>query len=300
LKFDRIALGPVRAAARSGRGMLADEAERAVDAIFGGPMPEAIGRSLAENHVLERIVAEYVETAAPDGLDGRPAEELLERIRANPTLARLVPEGDPSQVLETVAARITASPAFKQALKETLSSPEIRAALAEQSVGAATGLAEAARERARTVDDVVGRRNPSVYGGFGTRGVALVIDAALAQLAFVVVVGSISLVAALAGAGPGALAGSLAGAGWLLVVALYFVGFWNATGTTPGMRVMRLRVLTASGATPSVGRSILRFAGLILAIIPLFAGFLPVFFDHRRRALQDYLAGTVVVYKPDA
>ena len=240
----------------------------------------------------------YNASATIDGVLLRTAGTAT--IRANPTLARLVPEGDPSQVLETVAARITASPAFKQALKETLSSPEIRAALAEQSVGAATGLAEAARERARTVDDVVGRRNPSVYGGFGTRGVALVIDAALAQLAFVVVVGSISLVAALAGAGPGALAGSLAGAGWLLVVALYFVGFWNATGTTPGMRVMRLRVLTASGATPSVGRSILRFAGLILAIIPLFAGFLPVFFDHRRRALQDYLAGTVVVYKPDA
>ena len=32
----------------------------------------------------------------------------------------------------------------------------------------------------------------------------------------------------------------------------------------------------------------------MLAIIPLFAGFLPVLFDRRRRALPDYLAGTVV------
>ena len=42
-------------------------------------------------------------------------------------------------------------------------------------------------------------------------------------------------------------------------------------------------------------RSIVRFIGLALAVIPLFAGFLPVFFDRRRRALQDYLAGTDVV-----
>jgi len=36
--------------------------------------------------------------------------------------------------------------------------------------------------------------------------------------------------------------------------------------------------------------------GLFLAIIPLFAGFIPALFDRRRRALPDYLAGTVVVY----
>ena len=29
-------------------------------------------------------------------------------------------------------------------------------------------------------------------------------------------------------------------------------------------------------------------------IVPLFAGFLPVLFDDRRRALQDFLAGTAV------
>jgi uncharacterized RDD family membrane protein YckC len=58
---------------------------------------------------------------------------------------------------------------------------------------------------------------------------------------------------------------------------------------------MRLRVVTATGAPPSVPRSIVRFVGLILAIIPLLAGFLPVLFDGRRRALQDFIAGTVVV-----
>ena len=45
-------------------------------------------------------------------------------------------------------------------------------------------------------------------------------------------------------------------------------------------------------------RSFVRFVGLILAIVPLFAGFLPVLVDGRRRALQDFLSGTVVLDEP--
>ena len=45
-----------------------------------------------------------------------------------------------------------------------------------------------------------------------------------------------------------------------------------------------------------MGRSIVRLVGLALAIVPLFAGFLPVLFSERRRGLHDYLADTVVVY----
>jgi uncharacterized RDD family membrane protein YckC len=63
------------------------------------------------------------------------------------------------------------------------------------------------------------------------------------------------------------------------------------------MRLFRLRVLHGSEA-PSVWRSFVRLVGLALAIIPCFAGFVPVLFDSRRRALQDYMAGTVVVYDP--
>ena len=40
----------------------------------------------------------------------------------------------------------------------------------------------------------------------------------------------------------------------------------------------------------------MRLAGLVLAIVPLFAGFVPVLFTERRRGLPDFLAGTVVVY----
>ena len=38
----------------------------------------------------------------------------------------------------------------------------------------------------------------------------------------------------------------------------------------------------------------MRLIGLGLAIIPFFAGFLPVLVDDRRRGIHDMLAGTVV------
>jgi uncharacterized RDD family membrane protein YckC len=60
------------------------------------------------------------------------------------------------------------------------------------------------------------------------------------------------------------------------------------------MRLLRLHVATYDGRLPGFGRSLLRFAGLVLAIVPLFAGLVPVLFDRRRRGLQDVVARTVV------
>jgi uncharacterized RDD family membrane protein YckC len=92
------------------------------------------------------------------------------------------------------------------------------------------------------------------------------------------------------------LARVLAACAWALVVGTYFVLFWSTAGQTPGMRAMGLRVLDERGGHPGTLRSALRLIGLALAIIPLGAGFLTVLVDDRRRALQDLLARTVVVY----
>ena len=62
------------------------------------------------------------------------------------------------------------------------------------------------------------------------------------------------------------------------------------------MRLLALRVRGPAGGNPSIGRSVVRLVGLLLAIVPLFAGFVPVLFTERRRGLPDFLAGTVVVY----
>jgi len=177
----------------------------------------------------------------------------------------------------------------------------------------AADIAASLRRRARAADDgaerrirrAVGRRpraaSAPAYGGLVARAVAIVADALLVHLSFLVVAASIALIESLFDAfHSGWLTGSLLGAGWAVVVVGYFVLFWSTTGQTPGMRLLSLRVLTGSGGPPSVGRALVRFVGLILAVIPLFAGFAPVLFDDRRRALQDYLAGTAVVSEAES
>ena len=66
------------------------------------------------------------------------------------------------------------------------------------------------------------------------------------------------------------------------------------------MNLMRVRVVSASGEAPSGWRSLLRLVGLALAVILFFTGFLPALVDTRRRALQDFMADTTVVYDSDA
>jgi uncharacterized RDD family membrane protein YckC len=150
------------------------------------------------------------------------------------------------------------------------------------------------------IERVVRRRPrpvPTVHAGIATRTAALAIDAGLMLVAWTSVVGVAALVSSLVGTlRPAWLAGALLAAGWILVAGGYFVLFWSSAGQTPGMRVLRLRVRRPDGQAPGVGRSIVRVVGLVLAIVPLFAGFLPVLFTERRKGLADYLAGTVVVY----
>jgi len=110
-------------------------------------------------------------------------------------------------------------------------------------------------------------------------------------------VGVVALVASLVGnLRPEWLVGALLASGWTLVVGIYFVLFWSAAGQTPGMRLLRIRVRGPAGDRLSIGRSVLRLVGVGLAIVPMFAGFVPVLFTQRRRGLPDFLAGTVVLY----
>jgi uncharacterized RDD family membrane protein YckC len=73
------------------------------------------------------------------------------------------------------------------------------------------------------------------------------------------------------------------------------VSFWSTTGQTPGDRALRIRVRAIGDGGLSWQRSLVRFVGLTLAALPLFAGFLIILVDDRRRGLHDRLAGTVVI-----
>lgn len=138
------------------------------------------------------------------------------------------------------------------------------------------------------------------YAGLATRLVAFVIDAALIDLVAVIV----GLAAALVGGlfhfpkDLHTLWIVLGATAYVLWSVGYFVVFWSTTGQTPGARVMQIRVVTFGGDTPNPLRALVRAIGVILATLPLCLGFVPTLFDRQRRALQDYLARTLVVSSP--
>ncbi len=305
----RLALLPARLVSRSrvvrrqvdrladtGSEAAAQGRERVESAVAGSAADEA-ARVLVEHHVVERV---------------------LRQVLADPELQAAIVESFDQEATERLARQLIASPAFEKTLQspegqrliaQAASSPGVRDALTSQTAGFVQDASETVRDRAAHADDAIERgarhalRRPAPgtqeasYAGLSSRAVAFVIDLLLALGIYLVGAGVVALVASLVGGlRPQWLAATLAAVGWLLVAGGYFAGFWSLAGQTPGMGLMRLRVDRADGRPLGFGRSLVRFVGVLLAIVPFFAGFLPVLFDRRRRGLADYIAGTVVVH----
>jgi uncharacterized RDD family membrane protein YckC len=287
----RLALFPARAAARASRGPiesaadehLVPELSRLVDRALASELPEELARSIAEHHVLERVALELAENGALDSA----VEQILASPRTKETVDRLVRSDE-----------------VRHAIKEVVASPEVRAALAEQSVGMAEEMASDVRIRARVFDDRieagVHRRNqPSASGfaGVATRGVVLVVDTLVIAVLFALIAGLLGLVSYLVGGlRPTWLVETLLGSGFALVAGAYLVFFWSATGRTPGMHVLGVRVRDRTGKPPSIMRAILRVLVTWVSIVPFFLGYVTVLFDERRRGLPDLVARTEVFY----
>jgi uncharacterized RDD family membrane protein YckC len=135
------------------------------------------------------------------------------------------------------------------------------------------------------------------YQGLVTRAIAFAVDAAIINLVALVVGVGVGLALSILSVGHEAEVLLLACGGVAFVIwsIAYFVTFWSTTGQTPGDRLMQIRVCREDGEPVRPRKAVLRFGALLLAALPLFAGFLPVLFDDRRRGVHDMLAGTVVV-----
>lgn len=138
------------------------------------------------------------------------------------------------------------------------------------------------------------------YPGLATRGISFALDAAVINLVAIIVGVGASLILSVLHL-PGGLKTILAAVGtavYVLWLVGYFVVFWSTTGQTPGARVMQIKVQTPEGGSITPHRALIRCAGVLLAALPLFLGFVPVLYDEKRRAFQDRFAGTVVINAP--
>ncbi|MGN6379024.1 MAG: RDD family protein [Gaiellales bacterium] len=291
---------------------LENEAGRAVDAALTSPVPEAIAQSLVEHRIVQRMAREVLAKVDVDEMvasvsEDERTERIVRQLLASPALEQFLAEALESKLTSDLADKLLQNPELQRVIDDA-----VRSAMARQ----ATSLADQMAGSARRADDAIespprrwfGRAprpappaagRPAVpYAGLGSRGAGFLVDFAAVHILFLIGCGLALLAVALIGRNPSqGLADVLAVIGWVLVVMTYTVGFWSGAGQTPGMRMMRLRVAGADGRPPGVWRSLIRLAGLIVAILFVFIGILPMLVDERRRALQDFLAGTVVLYE---
>jgi len=180
-----------------------------------------------------------------------------------------------------------------------------KGAVGEEAAAHAIAEARAQAAAARRVRAQTGEKEhvAADYTGLVTRAIGFGIDAVIIDLAAVIVAAIIALALSLFNV-PSGIDTALAALGAIVFVvwgAAYFVTFWSTTGQTPGARVMRFRVLApgANGGHIGPRRAFVRLIAMVLAAIPLLAGYFMVLFDDRRRGLHDRLARTVVVDAPD-
>src|SRR4249920_1018876 len=102
-RLGRLALRPARAAARSSGTVVTGEAERAIDGVLAGPLPEAIARSLVEHHIVERVAAEVVasadlEKAVLSALEHEQTERLVRGVLQSAALERILADAVESRL----------------------------------------------------------------------------------------------------------------------------------------------------------------------------------------------------------
>jgi uncharacterized RDD family membrane protein YckC len=142
---------------------------------------------------------------------------------------------------------------------------------------------------------------PIPYAGLVSRTLAFALDGLLVTTVIVVVSTVVGVGISLlvpgdthVDVGAGILAAAIGA--WWLIMSAYLLCFWTLAAQTPGMRLMRLRVTSLDGHLLRPTRALVRLAGMVLAALPLMAGYALILVDDRRRGLHDKLARTRVLY----
>jgi len=129
------------------------------------------------------------------------------------------------------------------------------------------------------------------YSGFWRRFVAYVIDNILLSVVFwllILVLGGIG--------GDGGVFGAytLAAIGWLL----YYAAMESSSNqATVGKMALGIKVTDLEGNRISFGRALGRNLAKIISVLIFYIGFIMAAFTAKKQALQDMIAGTLVVKK---
>jgi uncharacterized RDD family membrane protein YckC len=86
---------------------------------------------------------------------------------------------------------------------------------------------------------------------------------------------------------------------FILMPAIFFIGFWMRGGQTLGMRSWRIKLVTDSGGPVTAQAALRRLLAALLSLLPGGLGFVWMVWDPDRLAWHDRLSGTrLVMVKP--
>jgi len=141
------------------------------------------------------------------------------------------------------------------------------------------------------------------YAGPVTRLAACALDVAILNLVFAVGISAIAWIVEFV-SGYSFDSGDVNPAVSSLMLAtwafLYFWVPWSLSGSTPGMAIAGLRVVSRDGQRLGRGQAAVRVITWPLSLLILGLGFLGIVFGREHRALHDVLARSAVVYSWDA
>jgi uncharacterized RDD family membrane protein YckC len=261
----------------------------------------------AEEAIVSAVESEAVERALARVLEGPVVDEAVQSALDSPAIKKALIEALDSELVDEIWRRLLASQQTQQLVERIADAPEVRQAIASQSIGLlgdiGRQIAKVARDLDNTFERIVRRiffrrrrPLPTNRAGVISRGLAFAIDALIINLFFTVLAGAATLIVTfLGGSGEGVPKGAIAAGSfiWLGVVSVYLAGFWGLEGQTIGMRFLGIRL---SERRLPLRRAIRRLVGLGLSVITFGIGFLGIVFGEGRRGWADRMAGTEVVY----
>lgn len=82
---------------------------------------------------------------------------------------------------------------------------------------------------------------------------------------------------------------------YFIISCFYFTYFYGSTGQSVGKKIMKIKVISATGDMITYRMAFIRYIGYIISEIPFFLGFLWIAFDKDKQGWHDKIAGTYVV-----
>jgi uncharacterized RDD family membrane protein YckC len=291
---------------RSFGARLLGSGARSARALAGATGLDTTIEAATEDAIVGAVQSAAVERALLRLLEGPALEEAMARALESPAVERAVLNALDSGLVDRVWDRLLASEEAQKLVERIAQAPEVRAAIAAQGIGLVEDIGRQLGGVTRELDDTVerivrrvlrraARSERSRNAGLATRGLALALDFAAVNLAFVGVSALISLVLGRAHGSGAVVVGTLA---WVVIGSAYLTTFWSLAGQTPGMRLLGIRLEAQGSRRIGLRRACRRLAGLALALLPLGLGLVGVIASEERRGFHDRAAGTQVVYAP--